>query len=352
MLNKFLISLLLLVFCSVSWAVTVDLTHATVSVPDQSQSSLNAGMLQGFKQVLVKASGNASVNTLPAIEQAESNIQSYVLSYHFDQKQLTLAFDPKAIKQLLAKNGQSYWGANRPQTLVWLNVPSKSGNQFVSDSTDPMAQYLQKLATQSGVPILLPVMDLRDQSAIGSDPASWFKADALEKASARYQLTSLLVGQVIQRPQGWQGRWLAVVQDEPVQWQTNADTEQEAVAQGMAQLANILASQGAVITNGQQQVTVMVNGLDGLSDYAKVVKYLKGLSVVNQVDLQNMSGDQAILLLGISGSMEQLFTLIKQGQLLQAQGLVACGEQRCQGYQLESIGQKVGKTSNGLITTS
>ena len=353
-----LVTIIALISASLlAWAVPVDLTHAVISVPNQSQSSLSSGMLEGFKQVLVKASGNASINTLPAIEQAETNIQQYVLSYHFiqpqaDTWQLNVSFDPKGIKKLLSQNGQAFWGANRPQTLVWLNLPSKASNQFLaSGAQSPVSQSLKQLAAARGLPMLLPVMDLTDQAAIGSSPANWFKLAWIVKASQRYQLNSILIGQVVQRSEGWQGRWLSVYNDEPVQWQTNGDTEQAVIEQGINQLADILASQGAVITNGQQTVLLKVNGLNGLGDYAKVVQQLKKISVVNQVDLQTMTADGATLSVGISGSVAQLQGLLKQDGRLVAQGQQQCGSDVCYGYEMTSKGQDIGVSGRPLVAS-
>ena len=81
-MRRIVVGMILLVLAVFAYAVPVDITHGTVAVADQSEASLNKGIQKAFQQVLIKASGNTAINSLPAIQQAEQTVQSYVLSYH------------------------------------------------------------------------------------------------------------------------------------------------------------------------------------------------------------------------------------------------------------------------------
>lgn len=336
MWRQFLL-LILLSTALMGWGKTVDLMKAVVPVSDQSSASLQSGLQQGLAQVLVKASGNSSIMTLPKLQQSEANAQQYVLSYHFQadqgQTNLLVNYDPKAIKKLIVESGQSWWGANRPLTLVWLALPTKAGWQFVDgESNNEAVQALRQQADKRGMPILFPTLDLQDQAAMGNNPNDWLQPAHLQAGAKRYQVKSQLVGEVNQGQGGWQSRWLLLVNQTPISWQEQGDSESAVIVKGVDQAADYMANQFVLVQGGENTVTLQVMQVGGLKAYASLVHYLQSVSVVNQVDTINMGDDSVRLKLDITGSVSQLQQVLTQDAVLKA--IQSCQTAACQSADL------------------
>lgn len=327
-----LIILASLLFYSVAFAVVVpNINVADVLVKDDSNAALKKALPAAFDQVLIKMSGNPGVATLPAIQNSKNNLNALVQNYSYHrydnaqgQSQLfvNVTFDKNAVLNLLRQAGQAIWNHDRPQTLVWMTLNNGQNAQVVASADrGEFAKALKQSAWQRGLPVLFPTMDLQDQSFINIDPAKPFDREKLQAVAKRYDVSSILAGDVRQAgPNQWQGQFLLLLNGDPFTWKSESSSSDQAVQAAMSYCANIMANQLAVIDNKalQSSVVLEVLGIQNLNTYMRVTKYIKKLSPVTNVTVKNMSGDSITLVVNTVGGEQELVSTLNQSQLLDA----------------------------------
>ena len=197
-------------------AATQDLFDAEVAVPNQTSGVRTRATGEALKEVLVRVAGQEAVlQTAPAkqmLKEPDALVQQY---RYFNEPgseppllKLWVRFDGEAIRRALQQQGVTYWGAERPDTLVWLAVEDRGKRYVVSadDGTDVQRQ-IALAAKQRGLPIVFPLMDLEDQSQVRfSDIWGGFFENVMT-ASKRYNPQAVLVGRLNRSPSGgWSSR--------------------------------------------------------------------------------------------------------------------------------------------------
>ncbi len=292
------------------------LNVATVPIASRTGKAYQAGLLGAFTKVLIKISGNPSVATIPQIENALPSAKRLLRSYSYQQATdangqtqlyLIATFDAKAVDQILRNAGQAIW-KNRPLTLVWLKV-STAGDTNILSSNDQndLTQALQQAAAQRGISLLLPTMDLQDQSFINTTSPQKFDLNNLQKIAQRYNVPAILAGDITKADDGnWQAQWVLLINGSPQEWQASANSQAALMAAGINNTADTLASQFAALDNQNLQsvVKIAVSNVSDLDDYAKVLRYLKRLPSVSKVSVSDMSDNGLLLQVSITGNLQ------------------------------------------------
>lgn len=309
------------------------LSRASIPVTKRSPEAVAQAAPQALAQVLIKMSGNPSVTQLPEIQQvlqgADQLVQSfgYVSQTHNGKTQLlaNIQFDPAALKQLLHQVHQAVWRADRPITLAWVNVDRTNNNPnpiLASDEQSSQVLSLKEDSDRLGLPIILPTMDIQDQSYINTDANFPFDTEKLLAAGKRYQSHSVLAGKISAAVDGsWQGQWMYLLNGEPHQWNTVGQTSEEVIAQAMNDMDSIMSSTLAVRDNSKLQTSVnlQVAGVINLSDYALVIHRLKQLNVVAHVGVSQLDGSTMKLQLDVVGGKQALAAALQDDADLKPQ---------------------------------
>ena len=323
----------ILFFPSLCLAVTVStLNVADVAVPNQSNAALMQALPKAFGQVLVKVSGNPGVVTLPSVQNAMPNLNGLLRSYSYHQRTLDdgktqwyarVRFDHAAVLRLLQQTGQPVWDANRPLSLVWLTINNNQTAPFVlaSSASNIALSDLKEDAFRRGLPYLLPAMDLQDQRFVNTNQAIPFNNQQLIAAGQRYRVTSIIAGNISKMgPQNWQGQWLLLLNGQPFRWNNQGASMDALINQAVNNTANIMANQFAVIDNKnlQADVTLEIDGVNNLGDYAKIVAYLKSLAPVTHVTVSDMQGAKLLLSVNTLGGEQALVSALMNSKKLYA----------------------------------
>jgi len=307
-------------FASIAQAVTLnDLNVATVQVANDSASARMKAMPIAVGQVLIKMSGNPGVMTLPVIQNAASDVNGWIRSYSYftqvgangkTQQMLRVTFDKAALVKILEKSGQSIWSADRPLTLVWVNIQDGSQNNILSNtSATPILQALRTNAKLRGLPILLPAMDLQDQSFINDNEAQDFDVKKLKAAAKRYGASAILAGNISGTADDrWRANWMLLANGAPYRWQNTAVDLNAVIAGAVGDMANLMVNQLAVVNDKDLRTDVMmtVKGVGDLGDYAKVLKVLRHLAPVAKVTVKDMHGSDLLLQVKTLGGEQAL----------------------------------------------
>ena len=330
-------SLLAAIFCAVLLFLPVatvqgaaeNLFESEVVVTDQSPGERSEALKTALRQVLVRVAGQDTVlDTEPAVTLLKDPAQ-LVQQYRYytvpDSKPAVLMmrvrFDGEAVRRSLQQQGVSYWGVERPDTLLWLAVEDR-GKRYVVAADDGTEVYRQveQAARQRGVPVLFPLMDLEDQSQVRFSDIWGGFFDNVLAASQRYNPQAVLIGRLNRSPSGaWSSRWQLDVAGKPSSW---SDSRQELAVlaqQGIDDTADILASRFAVSQTGGNLnvVRISVTGVDSLADYARLGEYLAGLTAVIAVQVERLAGNDVQYALQLNGSLQDLTHTVSIGTVLE-----------------------------------
>lgn len=338
-LNAYLWHLLLLLPILFTPATRADVVNnlyeAESPVVGQGGDARAAGIQDAFGKVLVKVSGDRELLSNPAVGNLLSKASSYVQEYRYraldvdntgaasnrPDRMLWVRFDERAVNRLLRKSGVPVWGATRPTVLVWLGEESGAARSLLSlEQQTGLKRTLQRVSDERGLPLLSPLMDIEDRSALPvSDLWGGFESD-IRRASNRYQPDVILVGLLSGRGAGdWQGAWTLYLQGKTNRWSGNAGSESALVEQGLQQTADALALRFAPqqVTEGTTTLRIRVHGLNQLSDYVLVRDYLQSLAMIDQLDLLTATPENISFLARVQGGREVLERGIQLGAVLE-----------------------------------
>jgi len=317
-------------------AVTVaNLYEAEVPVKDQSAGQRNSAIRAAFVQIMVKLTGNRNAAAIYGVSELLDRSGQFVQQYEYrsepDQNtgqpvtRLWIRFDARVIDDGMREYSIPIWSQERPSTLVWLVIKDDLGQRFASlDEESRYFSILQEQAGARGISFITPLYDLQDAAAIKSSDVIGGFEGPLSLASKRYQPDAILAGAVVSLgPDLWEGRWLSIIQGQPVRWSNSGDSIEIVLSEGMDGQADHLAArfaqvQGFVSENTQE---ISVAGVNSFARYARILSYLESLNFVSSVEVKHMDSSHVIYVLSTRGSAEALTQALTLGRVLQPSGV-------------------------------
>lgn len=331
------ILMLLGAFCSLSvtsvFAESLDnLYRQSVIVASQSEAARNIAASKALKMVLVRASGRSELKG-DIVKRALTKPQRFIESFHYaavkegsSQIKIELTFSEEPVKGLLREAGLPIWADNRPSVLVWLATESHVlGRQAVGYSKIPeVAKSLHISAQNRGVPLILPLMDLRDQELLDADQIWSVDEKAIAQASQRYTVDAVLVGRYRQFDKGmWLGDWTLMHRGQHYSFRTEGAALKGLLSAGIDTTASYLADIYAVVASAEdaESLVIEVAGIEDFQRYISVSKYLNDLTVLNSVDLLGLEGQTAVFKVQTEGRASLLFDALALDKQLVAESV-------------------------------
>jgi hypothetical protein len=323
---------LLLVSVTAHAARVDDLFQVEVAAAGRDAGSRDVALGQALGQVLVRVTGSAESLSQPSLKPLLKNPSRFAQQFRFrdiptetpgqaKQLRLWVQFDGVALAREVREAGLPYWGSERPDVLLWLAIDDRGRRYLVSDNSGgSVARALSQAAYRRGLPLTLPLMDLEDQRAVQfTDVWGGFVA-SLEEASQRYRPQVILVGKLGRSGAsgGWRGSWNLLGAGSQQSWTSHAASLEAAVEQGIGEASEWLALQYAVVATDETVRSLVVEGVQGLEDYARVSKYLASLTPVDQVQVARVTGQELEFSLTLRSEERNLLQLITLGRVLQA----------------------------------
>jgi uncharacterized protein len=335
MRKTLLIIVISMLCCMPAEAVVVSgLYEAEVPVPDQSAKSHKQGLAHAMLEVLVKLTGDREVQGRQVTSVLTGQPEKYVQQYKYRNKpvfrdnQLSLeqqlylwvSFSPDALDNALRDYAVPLWGKVRPSTLVWLVVGDAGKRDFVGleDETGYTA-IMDNRAQSRGLVLIHPLFDNRDRELLQvADIWGGFMGPVIQ-ASERYAVDVILTGIVEHLPDGWEGRWSASFAGETRTWNTRGEQAEEVLQQGIDTLTDLLAARyvhTATYTT-ESGVEVVVKDIATFEEYSTVLKYLRSLNSVTNVDVTTVEPGSVTFAITATGGAIAIQRAIELGQLLQ-----------------------------------
>lgn len=323
---------LLLVSVTTHAARVDDLFQVEVTAGGRDARSRDAALGEALGQVLVRITGSTESLSKSTLKPLFKNPSRFAQQYRFreipaetpgqaEHLRLWVQFDGVALAREVREAGLPYWGSERPDVLLWLAIDDRGRRYLVSDNSGgSVARSLSQSAYRRGLPLTLPLMDLEDQRAVQFTDVWGGFVGALESASQRYRPQVILVGKLGRSGAsgGWRGSWDLLGAGGQQSWTSHAANLEAAVEQGIGEASEWLALQYAVVATGEVVRSLLVEGVQGLEDYARVSKYLASLTPVEQVQVARVNGREVEFSLNLNSEERNLLQVITLGRVLQA----------------------------------
>lgn len=344
-MRKFILLVLSLI-TSLTIMADSSLYQVTVPVASQSQNDWQAGISNALAQVIVKVGGNDSVLKSKKIKSALTQASNYVQGYTYitnssasnsnlnslamnagnnSQNSLLLQvqFYPQAINQLLQNAGTQSWAKQqRPVTLIWLATQTPQGLAIINNnSNDTIATLLQNDANNRGLPILLPMMDLQDMQNVGVHDVWQLDSPGVIIAAKRYGANNILEAKISSdtKQQQWNAQWVLIINGQSMSGNAQGNNANQVIAAMLNKVADNVANKTANNNSVQtQQVVLSVTNVSGLDDYADIVKYLRSLPPVTDVEVGNIDPENLSVNVTVSGGAQALANAINAGTQMQS----------------------------------
>lgn len=272
-------------------------------------------------QLLTRVTGRSDAFLQPALQDLVENAAQYVVQRGYpDRENLLVAFDARAVEDVLVQRNQPVWGEERPLTLLWVAIDAGFGNRTVLAAESPdtarseelvavedeLRTQLELVASERGLPLVLPLWDLQDMRALSFIDVWGGFSDRVSRASERYGADSVLSGRVRVTPRG----------DFEVQWTLLRGRGQFMLPGGMLRsgldrMADLFAGEFSSI-GGALTARITVIDIETLEDYGRLMRYMEGLSVLDSVEVEDFSRPTLTLRVaarGGPGVLERVLTL-------------------------------------------
>lgn len=308
---RFLVFFVMLLCVATSRAVEVTgLFEASVPVANQGAAERAKATTEGFRQVLVKASGHRSVLANPAVQPEIAKAASLLGSYRYETQRgdagvtgtrIRLSFDSASVLGVLNRAGAPVWSANRPLVYFWVFREATSPAVFALGS--PQVDALLEAAGQRGLPVSVP------SPGELLVPAGAIPSPAVVEAATRVG-ARVIVAAALGVQAGGKVRALGVVRmdgkDERIE--AVAADEAAALAELVGQAADALGARFGAVARKDQVVAVnlRIEGVRDLAGWAGVERWIASQPLVRDAVLVSLDKEGSEFALVLAGEPERL----------------------------------------------
>ncbi len=318
--------LMLVLFAGAVLAVSASqvdgLYSAEVAVDGQSAEQRTDGIKRAFAQMLVKVTGNRDVARRPELQDDIDQAQHYVQQFRYRlaagqspaegeaSRLLTVQFDMAAVQRLLRERRLPVWGENRPSGLVWLGIETQGQRRVIRPEQDQaLLAAMTAAAEKRGLPLLLPLMDLEDQTGIQvADLWGDFEQN-IRRASQRYTPDLIVTGRMTRLSgQLWRVTWRLYHGDRLSNWRDEGADPAALAHAGVEHVADLLAERYAPVGGeaNLSRVRLRVSGMLALDQYVAVGRFLQSQSSVESAEMISAEPDAVTYELRVRGGVQVL----------------------------------------------
>ena len=315
------------------------LHEAEVPVEGQGLEERDYVIREALKDILVRISGKNAAGLLADDETFVPRPVLFVQQFRYRKfkadevipaepdgakpytQKLWLRFAEKRVSRLLREQGFPVWGKTRPATLVWLVVDDQKQRTLIGNSTAHISRiHIEQEAVKKGLPFRLPLLDLADQSKLQVTDVWGNFEDTILDASARYQADAVLVGRIyLSFAKTWNARWSLYSAGERHDWDVgNSETLRVAIKEGMSNTGEVLSDRFAQVDTliESDDILLQVKNISDLKTYNKVIKYLKSLNVVTQIQAYQVNENDVFFSVGSRSGRLGIAQAIALGHVL------------------------------------
>ena len=340
MFRNCLILLLFLLPLNINAIEVENLYSAKVAVASQSTGARNQALKNALRAILVKVGGKKIEH--PLITQAINNYNQYVTQYQYvhndNEILLNVSFDESKINRLFKESDLAIWGRLRPQVLVWLVDEDGFERKIISSTSNSLLpKTIDDFSQLRGLPLIMPIMDLTDLSALTLTDVWGRFSQPVAQASARYMAEAIVVVRIsnsslLNNLDTTEDCPLCQTHNLVVDWSLMTDAQSEdsqvfsqqyhgdnadkLLVLALSDITDIIYQQYALSTTNNNVLEVDIANIASLGDLIAVSDFLGELSAVQSVQLVSAQGTNRRFKLFLIGSQQALFASLKLSEQL------------------------------------
>jgi uncharacterized protein len=316
MRNQLICLLAMMILPLSAFAVKVkEMYQVQLPVVSQSDHEREDAVQKGFRQILLRASGDPKIEQNSTIRENLNKANYYVQEYSYlepapnaSEYIIQIRYDKKQVHRFLTEAGASYWGENRPLILTWLTVsltgrPSEIVN---SGSGGTIAEAIKEQTKKYGLPLILPVMDMDDMSKITPTDVNEMTMPILKEAAKRYSPDVYLVGKMQQEKDIFRSDWRLLLGNDEWHWTASDKNPAQIIATVMSEVSATLSKYYEVklINTKETWIKLEVSNINDRTELNSLIQQINQLQAVQQVQLSQVMGDVVDLSVQIRGTLE------------------------------------------------
>jgi hypothetical protein len=314
-----IILIVLSLFATSSFAAELaDLYQSQLAVANQDEQERQRVSPDILSQVLLKVVGDRVALNAADLSPILSKVDSLIQQTQYqrltekaddltqpEQLALLLTFNESGVNQALTNNGLPIWSKSRPDVMVWLAIDNGKTRRILTADDDNIlyTKTLEQTAARRGLPILLPIMDLQDQSQISANDLLSGLSAPIEQASQRYGAKIILLARVTVLMNddvliGWQ----SIINGAAEEWQSKGDISSSLEA-GIDEFTDSLARNfiQVVTRQARELSTLEINNVRDYADYSRTMAYLASLQYVSDLKMVTLEDDKLAVTIQING---------------------------------------------------
>jgi uncharacterized protein len=233
------------------------------------------------------------------------------------RSQLRVVFDREHLGQKLAAARIGAWGQERPDVVVWLSLQEGAQHRFVAAEESEFSNPLNAAASTRRLPVILPLLDLADQTNLAPGDIEAGDPTRIREATAHYESDVALAGSLRRVGEGaWEGSWRFLGFGENQTWRSGPSELQAVLKSGIDGAYGRLIDIYAPKLKSQSMIELQVEGIASMSDAGHCGDYLRSLPIVTQADWLRAEPNGAVWRLKLSGNPETFRKILGVSRLL------------------------------------
>ncbi len=299
MLLRLLLTSICLLCFSVQAVEIQNLYQSSVQVKDKSrQARIEAGQ-DALTCVIKKLTGVDNTQSHKLVRQALRDYSEYLTKYEYVENsegelKASFLFDETKMNQLVRDANWPFWGNRRPQIVLWMVIEDNQTREFVTRESYPQLERLiYDKATEWGLPILVPLLNLQDRLQVGV-PEVWANfSEPVENASKRYGAERVITARIFQQPasSSWMLEWryTDALYFEPQQL---VGDKQVIISQMVENLAHSLLEEFSISNSSIAELktdTITIRNLRNFKEIELAKRRLQSISSIKDVDIFSRS---------------------------------------------------------------
>ena len=333
-------------------AIEVDnLYTAKVVVNSHSLSDRKQGLKNALRVVFMKIGGK-KINH-PLFSQAIKNYNQYVNQYryldsHLPNKSnvsgentiyLNVSFNEKKIKSLFKQSDLAIWGRLRPQVMVWVVQENGFDRELISSTSNSLIPTtMTEFSQLRGLPLVMPIMDLTDLSALNLTDVWGRFSKPVAQASMRYLAEAVVIirisnsSLIAEQGENVNCQPLCKINSFALDWSLMTDSQKGhsqifselyqgddvsvILNQALSDITDIIYQKYALSTSNSNELYIDVINIKTLKDLIELTNFLEELSAIESVQLVSANGENRRFKLSLIGSPETLLEALRLSKLL------------------------------------
>ncbi len=289
---------------------------AEVPISERTKEGKDDATKRALAEVLIKISGSRTVSRMANAQTVLQSANSYVQQFRYTTNgTMLVGFDGRKLQSEMRTAGLPVWSADRPATLVWLAVDNGNGDRqlLAADDQGPIRNEIEELAASRGIPLVWPLYDSTDRTLVEVADVWGGFADNILSASRRYGTEGVLVARVSRGPSGpLYGTWELNIEGDSNTWRGGFADSIHRLADFYAERLSVSATAGPA-----ERLPMSIDGLTSAGAYAQAINAIEKLSVVERVQVVQVSGSLVMLELTLLGDSSQVARALGLSRLLE-----------------------------------